>query len=252
MPRRPAVVLLAASETLRGVDPLLRRAGVRPVRLPSVDPRPVPPARWLGRRSTRAVPDAVVVTSRNAVTAGVVPWRRAFGTRSASVEFWAVGPETARALRKVGVRRVHRPPVVGARAVAQALGRSPRRTVLYFRSDAAGPELARALRRQGHQVVDLIVYRLGTPPPLTARQRKQLRAADLLVATSPSALSSLRRRIDRGSFRRLARGTPLVVLGERSRRAARGHGFARVSVAAAATAQRFTHHLLRELRDAPP
>jgi len=249
-PSPRTVVVLSAPGTLEGIDPLLRRAGVRLVRHASLESRPVNPTTWLERLQRRPEPDTVVVTSRTAVEAGVRYWRRSLGPFPASLEFWAVGPGTAEALRRAGVRRVHRPRTVGAMAVVKALGRTPPRRVVYFRSDLAGPRLARALRDRGHRVIDLVVYRLETPPALATRARDGLRTADLLVVTSPSGLSNLRRRLDPVTFSRLARNTPLVVLGERSRRAARGHGFRHTSVAPSTTAQRFTLHLLRELRHA--
>lgn len=134
--------------------------------------------------------------------------------------------------------------------MVKALGKGPSRRILYLRSDAAGPRLARALRRNGHRVLDVVVYRLTAPSALTARDRHRLASADLLVVTSPSGLSTLRRRLSRSEFVRLTRSSRLVVLGERSRRAAAGHGFRQTSVAPTSTAQRFTRHLLRELRDA--
>ncbi len=245
------VVLCSAPGTLEGIGPLLRRARVRLVHLVSVEPRPVDPKTWLGRLTRAPTPDTVVVTSRTAVETGVRPWGRAFGhVPGSALEFWAVGPGTAQALRQMGIRRVHRPRTVGAMAVAQALDRTPSRRVLYFRSDLAGPRLARTLRDQGHRVVDVVAYRLEAPPPLTARARRELSSADLLVVTSPSGLSDLRRRLARPTFSRLSRTVGLVVLGERSRRAAHGHGFRHVSVAPSTTTQRFTRYLLRELHHA--
>ena len=246
----PTIVLLSASDTLSGIDPLLRQAGTRLVRLTSLEPRPVDPARWLDRLQRAPFPDTVVVTSRAAVGAGVEPWQRVAGPFPKSLEFWAVGPRTAQALRQVGVRRVRRPRSVGAEAVAKALGRKGRRTVVYLRSESAGKDLARALRGRGHHVVDLVVYRLGPAPRLTDEAIRELSGADLLVATSPSGLSNLRRQLDRPTFRRISRTSRLVVLGERSRRAARGHGFRHTSIVPSTTAQRFTRTLLRELRDA--
>jgi len=154
------------------------------------------------------------------------------------------------ALRRIGIRRVRRPRTVGSSAVVASLRRTPVRTVVYFRSDVAGPGLARDLRRQGHRVVDLVVYRLVSPPGLLAGARRALSRADLLVVTSPSGFSSLRKRLGSAAFSRLAESTPLVVLGERSRRAALEHGFRRASVAPSLTAQRFTRYLLGELRNA--
>jgi uroporphyrinogen-III synthase len=246
----PTVVLLSAPGTLDAIDPRLRRAGVRLVRLSSLVTRPIAGSRWLSRVTGIARPDTVVVTSRAAVEAGVVPWRRAIGSVPRYVEFWAAGPGTAQTLRRAGVRKVHRPPAVGGQAVARSLGRRPRRTIVYFRSNLAGTGLARALRDQGHRVADVVVYRVETPSRMSGAARRLLASADLVIATSPSALSSLRRRWGSRSFSRFARTARLVVLGERSRRAARGHGFRHTSVAPSPTAQRFTGHLLRELRDA--
>jgi uroporphyrinogen-III synthase len=246
----PTVVVVSAPGTLEGIDPLLRRAGARVVRLASLEPRPLDPRVWLTRLDRAPKPDTAVVTSRTAVGAGVRTWRRARGPLPASLEFWAVGPGTAEALRRAGIRRVHRPRTVGASAVASSLRRRPPRRVVYFRSDVAGTRLARALRGQGHRVVDLVVYRLGSPRRFTVRARRELSNADLLVVTSPSGLSGLRRRLDRATFSRLSRTARLVVLGERSRKAAHRHGFRHTSVAPTTTAQRFTRHLLRELRHA--
>jgi len=247
----PAVVLLAAPGTLETVGPALRRSGARFFRLASLEPRPVDPARWLKRIEQAPPPDTVVLTSRHAVEAGVRPWRRSVGTFPPTVEFWAAGPGTAQALRRSGIRRVRRPPTVGATAVAKALRKGARRTIVYLRSEVAGPGLARALRREGHRVVDVVVYGLAAPPPFTARERRRLDSADMLVVTSPSGLSALRSRLGREEFLRLSRNVRLVVLGERSRKAAAAHGFRHTSVVAPTTAQRFTRHLLRELRDAP-
>lgn len=251
MPKRaaPTIVLLVGRVTLQGIDARLRRAGKRVVRIISVETCPVQPRTWLPRLRRTPPPDTVVVSSGTAVEAGVRPWRQA-RTESEDPEYWAVGPGTARALRRAGIHRVHRPRTVGTREVAHALSGRKKRAVLYFRSNAAGPRLARALRAEGHRVTDVIVYRLVAPSSLAREDLRELARADLLVASSPSALSSLRQRLDPPTFVRLCRSTPLVVLGEHSRRAARGHGFRKVSVAPPTTAQRFTRHLLQELRNA--
>lgn len=246
----PAVVLFSAPDTLTDVDPLLARAGARLVRVSSVEPQPVDPSLWLKALARAPVPDTVVVTSRAAVAAGVTPWRRASGPFPRTMEFWTVGPSTARALRQAGVRRVHRPRTIDAMAIVRSLRRRAPRKVVYLRSDLAGPGLARALRAHRHRVTDVVVYRLKTPSRLTAQERRALSSADLLVVTSPSGLTELRRRLGSRTFVRLARTTPVVLLGARSERAARGHGFRHTSVIPPTRAQRFTHHLLRELRNA--
>ena len=248
--RLPLVVLFSAPGTLTQIDRPLLRAGVRLARITSIQTRPIAPTHWLKRLTRASKPNTVVVTSRTAVSAGIRPWRHEIGRFPRPLEFWAVGPGTAHALREARIRRVRRPPRVAASAVAQALGRRAVRRIVYFRSDAAGPRLARMLRDQGHSVVDVAVYRLETSPRLTRQALQTLATADLLIVTSPSALAHLRNNLDRRAFVRLAQSVRLVVLGDRSRRAARKIGFRRVAVAPSTTAQRFTRYLLRELRDA--
>lgn len=248
---RPQVVLFCAAGTLEGVDPRLRLAGVPVDRVVSVELRPVAPTRWLPSLLGHPPPDTVVVTSRAAVTAGVRPWRRAGGRRLEAVEYWAVGSATARALRRDGVRRIRRPRKEESAAIRTAFRRGPSQRILYFRSDRAGPGLARSLRADGHRVIDRVVYRTGPARPLGARAVRGLTGVKLLVVTSPSGLDELRRRLVRRTWTTVTRGTLLVVLGDRSRRAARELGFHRVSVVRPTTPQRFTQRLLRVLRDAP-
>ena len=247
---RPMVALVSAPGTLEGVDTRLRRAGIRPVRLRTIEPRSIRPEAWLPALLKRSVPDTVVVTSRAAVTAGVQPWFRAVDVREHPPEFWAVGPRTASALREVGIRRVRRARTVDSSGIARALGSREPRRILYFRSDRAGPGLARDLRRRGHLVLDRVVYRLGTLRSLPTRDREILTQANLVVATSPSGLEALRSRMGRAAFARVSRNVPLVVLGHRSRRAALDFGFRTVSVAPSTNAQRFTYYILQELRRA--
>ncbi len=247
---RPLVALVSAPGTLAGIDPLLRSAGVRLVRIASLRSRPVGAGRWVERLAGTPPPDTVIVTSRAAVTDGIEPWRRIRREAPATIEYWAAGPGTTKALRASGVRRVRQPRILGARGILRGLQGGSRRNIVYFRSEEAGPLLARQLREQGHRVVDVVVYRLLPARRLGERARRDLARADLVVVTSPSALSGVRRGLDRRSFLRLRHSARLIVLGERSRRAAQGHGFRQVSVAPSTNAQRFTRHLLRELRDA--
>ncbi len=247
---RGTVVLLAAPDTLAGLDVACARAGIRLVRLISVRTRPVPTERWLPRLERRPIPDLVVVTSRAAVTAGVRRWLRARRPARPSVDYWAAGPTTARALRAVGARPVHRARSLGAEGIAGALARLRPRRILYFRSDRAGPDLARRLRRFGHRVDDTVVYRVVPRTRISSGEARAVLTSNVLAATSPSALTLLS-----GSAiaRRLAarpRPARLVVLGPRTGSAARALGFRNVSVAPSPNPERFTRHLLRELEHA--
>ena len=246
------IAVLSAPDTLGGIEPRLERAGVRVLRIPTIEPIAVAWDRWHARVDRMPRVDAVVVTSRSGVTAGVRPWLKHASPRPRSVEFWAVGPATLRALRAAGVRRVRQPPTVGALALTREFEGKPPLTVLYFRSDRAGSGLARRLRRQRHHVLDVVVYRLGPTPKITSAARRDLALAELWVVTSPSSLDALRTGLGARRFAQLVRGARLVVLGERTRKAAVAHGFRRVSIAPATTIQRFTQLLLSELRDARP
>ncbi len=238
------IALLATPGALAGIDARLARARIRLVRIPSAEPRPVPPSRWLGRLLRAAAPDTIVVTSRNAVPAGVAPWLRSAAPRATRLEYWAAGPATARALKSLGIRRVRTARALGGAPLGRAIAPGPRRTVLYLRSDRAGPDLARRLRRRGHRVLEVVVYRTARAPPLSARARREIFSAGLLVVTSPSGLDGLVRRLAARDRVRLRRSARLVVLGARSRSAARSHRFLSVSVAPSADPVRFTRYLL--------
>jgi len=205
---------------------------------------------WIGKVSRRPGPDTVIVTSRAAVRAGVIPWLRATGPLPKSTEFWAVGPESKRALGAAGVRDVRTPVRVGSAGIAAALATGRKRRIAYLRSNRAGSSLVRALRASGHRVTDVVVYEVAMPPPLLDRDRRAIEAADLLVVTSPSGLADLGYRVGRTAFARLAKNAHLVVLGERSRAAAVHRKFRHVVRVPPTGAQPFTRRLLRELRHA--
>lgn len=247
---RPTVVVAGGPGTVPLLDDLLRGAGVRAVRISTFVPHPTDPGRWLSRLRRSAPFDTVVITSRHAVAAGLVPWVHDRGPLAGTVQFWAAGPGTAKALRAAGVQRVRRPRGLGAEALLQELGKRAPRNIAYLRSDRAGPGLARALRGRGHRVVEALVYRLAPMTTLSARERGALRRADVWIATSPSALSVLRRQLGPRAFGSLRKKTRLIVLGGRSLRAARGHGFRGVLRAGSTDAQRLTRLVLRGLRDA--
>jgi uroporphyrinogen-III synthase len=243
-------VLVSAPDTLAAIDAVLRRHGVRLVRLNAVRPVPIPPARWMTRVLRTSPPDTVVVTSQAAVDAGLRPWRRAVRHPLPGTEFWAVGPGTAAAMRKAGFSPVRSPREAHSHALAAALDRARPRKVLYLRSRAAGPEFSRRLRQEGHRVTDPVVYRLVAPARFSGTEQAALARADLLVVTSPSGFAALQRRARRAVFSRLAREVPTVVLGARSARRARALGFRRLAVAPSTVPQRFTRHLLGRLNDA--
>ena len=245
------VVLLAAPGALEGVDRYLAKSRIELYRVEVLRQQPVPPSAWLPRVARAGPIDTVLVTSRFAVGAGVLPWRHRRNRIAPPPEFWAAGPRTAEALRRLGIPKVRHGSTLGSAGIVAKLGRRHRR-ILYLRSDQAGPSLARALRGRGHRVTDVVVYRVEARSSLREKDRRRIRNAAVLVATSSSAITGLRRGIGSPTFRSLARSTPMVVLGPQTARRARALGFRSVSVAPGTGAQRFTRHLLRELNHARP
>lgn len=244
-----SVTIVGSRMALTGLTTRLERRGVTVHRV--VVLVPIPPARAVAAfppRPTTAI-DTLVLTSRAGVRSLTrVPGLLAALRRNPGLWVLAVGPGTAAALEQAGLPPDWSPSSGGSSAIAARLLRSPPRRVLYPRSSRAGPRLARLLRRQGHVVFDPITYRVAPAARLGAPDVRRVLEADRLVVTSPSALSHLRSGLGPASFRRLRARRGIVVLGERSARAARGHGFRGVRRAPTTAEQGFTRFLVRELR----
>lgn len=248
MGRRLRVALLAAPDTLEAEARALRSAGVHVVRIQTVDFRPTTPESWLQRLPRNPSYDTLLVTSRTAVALGLVPWLARF--KSVTAEVWVAGPRTAQAVRTRLHIRAHQPRPVGSRGIVASLRRGARRSVLYLRSDLAGPGLARELRAAGHRVREVTVYRTVPAPRLSPTSRGGLLAADVWVAASPSSLQGLRRHLGRPVWHGITASKPLVVLGVRTASVATRLGFLRVRVAAIDRPQRFTRRVVDEARRA--
>lgn len=243
---RPAsIVLVGAADTLPGLEQQLRRkrAMLRRVVVLRSIPLTAASLRRITGRMGRF--DTLVVTSRAAARTFLAePNVRGHLGRMSGIEVLAVGPGSANALRRVGLAPAWVAEGGGRAAVESHLLAVRPRRILYPRSARAGSGLAEALRRQGHSVFDPVVYRLGRPRPIRAGEARLIFHADILVVASPSALSHLRAGLGQDRFRRLRSRAGLVVLGDRSARAARGHGFRAVQVAPTTAEQAFTRFLL--------
>lgn len=244
-PRALRVVLLSSRETLPGLGPALRSAGVRFHRVVAIVPEacrprplggPIPP--------TRSV-DTVLVTSRHAVGPALRAWTRP-QTGGATPEIWAAGPGTAERLRRAGVRRLHIGSGAGAGGIVQRLGGRPR-TIVHVRSDLAGDSLARELRERGHRVVEIVAYRVRPALSEIRRRRLALLDADVLILTSPSVVSALHDALGSTRVRELARRKTAIVLGGRTARAAEAAGFHPVVVPPTTTPQRFARRIVRSV-----
>lgn len=247
MSRRPAprVVLLGSRDTLAGLGTAVRSKGLRFSRVVAIRQEgtstPAVPERGSGRRPV----DTLLVTSRHAVGPALRNWIRG---QPRPPEVWAAGPGTAARLRAIGIGRVRRGVRLGAVGIVGAWGSRPR-SVVHFRSDLAGERLARTLRAQGHDVREVVAYRVRSQVSEVRRHAEVVRNAGALVLTSPSVVETVRNALGPRSLRGIGGRIPAIVLGARTARAARSAGFRRVTVASDTAPQRFARVLVRVVND---
>jgi uroporphyrinogen-III synthase len=240
----PSVALVGGTETFAGLHVRLRRHGVALLRVPVIRATVLPlqgpdaidaPGRF----------DTVLMTSRNAARAlGTAPGLVAQLRRQPGLHVIAVGPGTAAALRQLGLHATWTAERGGSAAAVVHFHGSRPRSIFYPRSNRAGSRVGQALRRGGHTVVDPVAYRIDPPARVRPADAQALLRARCVVATSPSALSNLRAALDGVTFDRLRARTGLIVLGDRSARAARGHGFRGVRIAPTTAEEGFTQFLV--------
>ena len=242
--------ILSAEGVFPGIERSLARHDWVVHRVTSVRFRNEPVDRLRERLRRWGRFDTVVVTSRQAIAAFVRPVLLPEGHGHRDREVWAAGAATAHALRSLGFHRVRRAPQEGAAPIAEALATGRVRSIIYPRSDRAGPGLARRLHASGHRVLDLVAYRtlpaVGRSRPL----ERALRNGHVLLVTSPSALAALRAMIAPEAFHRLRGQARIVAIGERTRRSAQGHGFRGVGRLPSASLEGLTAYLAREGRHA--
>lgn len=221
----------------RELDQLLRQRGLSAICVPTVaiDAESVAPALDAAMDALTGT-DWLVVTSRNGAEAVA---RRLGGRRGmlpSATRLAAVGPATAAALRKAGLRVDHVPDDYLTVAIADGLGDVAGRRVLLARADAATPELRAALVARGATVEEVVAYRTIVGP---AGSRDALRAAlqdlDGIAFTSSSTVRGLLR-LASSLDRRRARSVPAFCIGPVTGETARRYGFQVKAVAAPHTA----------------
>ena len=245
------VALVGARGSLVDLGRRLARRGWQPVRVAAVRTEPVRVRfrpRWLGRQPPA---DLWIVTSRAVVTTFLR--HHATWVRRLRRVPWvaAVGPETALALRRTGIRNVGLVARGGSDDLLARLGPIAGVRVLYLRSDRAGPALARRLRAGGARVVDRVVYRTRPGPRLARGRRERIGSIPVWVVTSPSALAGLRYMLGRPTFDRYRGEVRAFAFGERTARSLRTSGVRQVRTPNESTEEGFTRLLEKALGDAP-
>ena len=246
-PLRGLTLLAACAEDRApDVSARLRALGARVLEVPTI--RIVPPDDFgpLDRALGTSAPfDWVVFTSHHGVRAFVERAKK-IGVDPRAVGSWiaTVGPATADATRRAGLRVRFTPSRFLTDSIAEGLGSLEGRRVLLPRADIARPSLADALRSRGAIVTEVVAYRTVTASP--GRVPDGLDKVDLVVFTSASAARALDRILGPRS-EPLKRRAGAVCIGPVTAEAARALGYALRVVAAEHTVPGLIGSLVREV-----
>ncbi len=147
----------------------------------------------------------------------------------------AIGPATAEAAEKEGLRVHYVAKQFRGEALARELGQQlAGKRVLLPRSDRARPDLPAALRAQGAEIVDVVAYHTGVPEKYERGVADAVRdgAVDVVTFLSPSAFHHLVEELGEESLRRFASRMTLAAIGPVTSAAIRAAGL-RVGIEAA-------------------
>jgi uroporphyrinogen-III synthase len=235
-----------------GLCRLIEDAGGRAIPFPTIVIAP-PSAPEKAEHALAEAWDLMLFVSRNAVEGAIplLPGRRLpEGTRLA-----VIGQATARALEAAGrspdlvpAGRYDSESLLALRELADLRGRR----VLIVRGEGGLGLLGETLSGRGAEVAYAQVYRRALPQvdpaPLLARWRRDIQ---VVTVTSGEILDNLIRLLGEGGRARLL-ATPLVVVSERTRRAALDAGFQRVELAERADDQSVLTALCRTVQSGGP
>jgi uroporphyrinogen III methyltransferase/synthase len=219
----------------------LRAAGARVVLAPAIAFQR-PRSRAPHERALRGLAryDLVLFTSANGVaffldrrpsgrgSAGTAGTRRKAVEALRGVRVVAIGPATARALRRRGVRVDATPPEFRAEGLVALLGRARLRgaRILLPRAAEGREVLTRTLRRRGARLDVIPVYRTVPDRKGIGALRRALRSGglDLVTFASGATVAQVIRGLSPRD-RRLLRRVPAAVIGPITAAAARRRGF---------------------------
>ncbi len=238
MPRRRTqplqgrrIVITRRREQAGGLREALRRRGATVVELPTI--ALVPPRSWkpLDRALHRLADyDWVVFTSANGVDFFFSRLRKLGKNRRAlgGARMAAIGPATAAALRKRGVRVALVPDEYRAEGLLRALKNERWRgkRVLLARAEQAREVLPRQLRRRGARVDVVAAYRT-VPPPRSRKKAARVfgrHRPDAITFTSSSTVRNFFALLGRRRARRAIAGVAVATIGPVTSRTARALG----------------------------
>lgn len=225
------IVITRRREQAGGLRAVLKKKGATVVELPTI--ALAPPKGWkpLDRAIRRlARYDWVMFTSANGVESFFARLKRLQGDVRPlkRADIAAIGPATAAALRKHGLRANIVPEEFRAEGLVAALKgvRWRAQRVLLARAARAREVLPRELRRRGARVDAVAVYRTVLPKESRARARQIFgqRKPDAITFTSSSTVRNFFALLGRQRARRALYGVAVATIGPVTSRTARALG----------------------------
>jgi uroporphyrinogen III methyltransferase/synthase len=214
------VVVTRAAEQSEQLVQALREKGAVPVVMPMVAfGLPDDPALLDGAIRGMRSYDWIILTSQNAVRA--LQERSQFlklrlADAMAGVPVAAVGPATAEAAAKAGLKVVYVATKHQGVSLAEELAEKIRgKRVLLPRSDRANPELVEKLERLGAQVKEIVAYKTIRPDQQDLSKAEELlrEGADAVLFFSPSAVHHLQQLLGSEKFREFSRQSVFGAIG---------------------------------------
>jgi uroporphyrinogen-III synthase len=191
------VVVTRPEEQAEGLCSRLRALGAEPVEFPVIAIAPPEPGGPLDQALARLSSyDWLIFTSVNGVECF---WARlaapaalealaAGPVRFPAAKVAAIGPATAAALRRRGVRVCLVPAEYRAEAILDEIGDVAGQSILLPRADIARPALADGLRARGAQVDEVPAYRTVAATPAAAAFDALRAGVDVITFTSSSTV----------------------------------------------------------------
>lgn len=169
----------------------LRSVGFEPIFFPVIEIQPIENNIVLEHALEKLnCYEWVVFTSVNAVDVVIGEYSVFFLKGNAGVKFAAIGPKTAKALRKHNIEPDFVPEEYVAEAILPGLGNLQGKWVLLPRAEIARPELPEAISKAGGIAHEIIVYRTSPAEIDTDGLNTLKSGVDIITFTSASTVEN--------------------------------------------------------------
>lgn len=195
------ILVTRAKEQASVLSERLRALGAEPIELPTITIAPLEDFQLLDRAIKLLVDaqyDWIIFTSANGVRF-FLERLQVLGhdaQRLSAMKLAAIGPATAEALKKRGLKVHYMPTRYLAEEIAAGIGDVQGKSILLPRADIAPRQLAEALRAKGALVDEVVAYRTLPADAQAARPKKLLNEIDVITFTSASTVRHFAQLLD--------------------------------------------------------